>query len=222
MIALSRRLAIGVAAAAAVACGDIASPERTDLYEWRLFAPASGGGTDTLSFHWPRARLPVRIWAEDVNGMPAYTDRAIEAWESVFLYREFQGIRVGDSATADVLIRGAPPANVSAAVTRLASALAPQCSGATDLDVSEDHTELRLPVRVFIAPNVPTDDPATQTCLALTTIHELGHALGIFAHSPNPSDIMYANPLVELPSQLDRGTIEAIYHYPPTLEPLRP
>ncbi len=50
----------------------------------------------------------------------------------------------------------------------------------------------------------------------------MGHALGIFAHSPNPEDIMFANPEVELPSARDRGTAEAVYHTPPTLETVRP
>jgi predicted Zn-dependent protease len=69
---------------------------------------------------------------------------------------------------------------------------------------------------------LPEDQPATQRCLALTTIHELGHALGIFQHSANPDDIMFADPRVEVPSVRDRGTIEAAYHYPSTLEPVRP
>ena len=100
--------------------------------------------------------------------------------------------------------------------------MAPECSGATDLEVSDDHTQLLVPIRIFIDPVLPEDEPATQTCLALTTIHELGHALGIFQHSPNPDDIMFADPRVEAPSAKDRATIEALYHYPPTLEPVRP
>jgi hypothetical protein len=100
--------------------------------------------------------------------------------------------------------------------------MAPECSGATDLEFSDDNTQLLLPIRVFVRPVLPEDQPATQTCLALTTIHELGHALGIFQHSPDPADIMAANPQVELPSARDRRTIEADYHYPPTLEPVRP
>jgi hypothetical protein len=164
----------------------------------------------------------VRIWVEDVAGLPGYADRAIGVWESEFLYREFRGVRVADSTTAQVLIFGNSAPNLVLGVTRLRSALAPECSGATDLDVSDDHTQLRLPVRVFIDPVLPETEPATQTCLALTTIHELGHALGIFQHSPNATDIMFADPAVELPSELDRGTAEALSHYPPTLEPVRP
>jgi predicted Zn-dependent protease len=87
--------------------------------------------------------------------------------------------------------------------------------------VSPDLAELRLPIRIYIDP-VSGDFPNLQRCLGLTTIHELGHALGIFAHSPNPTDIMFTDPVVEQPSPLDRGTAEALYHLPPTLTTVRP
>ena len=49
-----------------------AAPER--FYEWRLIVPATGGtGADSLNFHWPRDRLPLRIWVEDAADLPAAT-----------------------------------------------------------------------------------------------------------------------------------------------------
>src|SRR3712207_829966 len=99
--------------------------------------------------------------------------------------------------------------------------MAPECSGATDLDVSPDLTELRLPMRIYISP-VEGDIPGLDRCVSLTAIHELGHALGIFAHSPNPTDIMFTDPEVETPSALDRETAEALYHLPPTITAVRP
>ena len=72
--------------------------------------------------------------------------------------------------------------------------MAPECAGATDLDIDVATTELRLPIRVFIDPRSLPDDPGIEPCLALTSIHEMGHALGIFAHSPDPEDIMFTDP----------------------------
>jgi len=149
--AATRRLILGAAALGALACGDIASPERTDLYEWRLFVPGVGGGTDTLSFFWSQSRLPVRIWAEDAAGLPGFAERAIGVWESGFLYREFRGEMVSDSSTADVLMFANSAPNLTLGVRRLHS-MAPECSGATDLEVSDDHTQLLVPIRVFIDP----------------------------------------------------------------------
>jgi hypothetical protein len=121
-----------------------------------------------------------------------------------------------------VIVRGGLPDDPKFQVKRLHSAMAPECSGVTELDVDETNTELRLPIRLFIDPRTLPDDPGFERCLALTSIHEMGHAIGIFAHSPNPEDIMYADPEVELLSARDRRTAEAVYHTPPTLEAVGP
>ena len=216
-----RRPGLALSALTLLACGDISAPLRNDLYEWRIIVP-SGASADTVHFHWARSDLPVRVWVEPAENLPALMQRAVDTWESVFLYGEFRADLVADSTAADVIVRAsAAPSKLQLGVTRLYSALAPECSGATDLDVSPDLTELRLPIRIYITP-VSGDIPNLQRCLGLTTIHELGHALGIFAHSPNPTDIMYTDPTVEQPSPLDRGTAEALYHLPPTLSIVRP
>jgi hypothetical protein len=216
---------VGVAGllAALLGCSDISAPLRDDLYEWRLFVPAaSGTGTDTLSFHWPRSALPVRVWIEDSEGLPAHFDRAITVWKSVFLYREFDAQRVSDSVGADVIVRAGTTSGPQLSTIRLSSALRPECTGGTDVTVSEDNTELLTPIRIFIAPHASPEDPGLGECLALTSIHELGHAVGIFRHSPNATDIMFANPVVPLPSDFDRSTAEVLYHLPSTLQLARP
>ena len=216
MIRIPRHAAVILGIATALACGDIAEPLRDDLYEWRIIQ-----GSDTVHFHWARSDLPVRVWVEEAGDLPAQMQRAIDTWESVYLYREFQAQIVSDSTTADVIVLGTPaPAKLQLGVRRLPSALAPECFGATDLDVSPDLSELRLPVRIFISP-VEGDIANLDRCVALTSIHELGHALGIFAHSPNQTDIMFADPEVEAPSRLDRETAEALYHLPPTITAIR-
>lgn len=218
----SRRLSWGLPAVTALACGDIAAPARGDVYEWRLEAPSvPGPGLDTLSFRWDKSDLPVRVWVEDTDNLPDHVARAIDVWQSAFLYREFEAVLVGDSAAADVVVRGGAP-GPGLRMRRLPSALAPECAGATDLEVDETNTVLTLPIRLFIAPQSSPEDSGLETCLALTSIHEMGHALGIFAHSPDPEDIMFTDPEVGLPSARDRRTAEAAYHTPPTLTAVRP
>ena len=222
MTSRARWTAISMAALA-WACGDIASPLRNDFYEWRLEAPSpSGSGVDTISFHWPSDRLPVRIWVEQTDPLPADLSRAISIWRGQFLYGEWDATVVSDSATADVVVTSGGPSGSRLSAMRLESALAPQCSGVTELNVSDDHTQLHLPVRVSINPLLAPGAPGLDTCLALTVAHELGHSLGIFRHSANPSDLMYLDPAVELPSARDRTTAEVLYHLPSTLEPVRP
>ena len=202
---------------AAAACSDIAPPIRNDLYEWRLIVPnVSSTAVDTLSFHWPHERLPVRIWAEDAAGLPGYVEGGIAAWRPAFLYDEFDATLVGDSTAADVIVRASSPPGPTLSRVRL-HAFAPECDGATDLDISDDHTQLRLPVRVYVNPGFTPDAAALDRCMALTTTHELGHALGIFRHSPEPADLMYSDPGVEAPSERDLGTAEVLYHVKPNL-----
>jgi predicted Zn-dependent protease len=206
---------------AAAACSDIAAPIRSDIYEWRLIVPKpTGSGVDSLTFHWPKSRLPVRIWAENAASLPENVPKAIEAWRGAFLYHEFDATVVSDSNTADVIVRAGADVGVQFARARLNSAFAPACAGATDLDISDDHTQLRLPVRVFIDPRSDPTAPNLAACLALTTTHELGHALGIWRHSDVATDLMFGEPAVDAPSKRDLGTAEAIYHLPANVEPV--
>jgi len=169
-------------------CGDAAAPLRADHYEWRLFEPAGGGGTDTLAFAWPSASQPLRIWAQDTLDLPAHTTSAIQMWEAQFLYGEFRG------------------------------ELVTECQGATDVAVDALTFLLSPPMHIYVELRFAEGTPGTDSCLNLTTAHELGHALGIFQHSPDPDDLMYSDPIVTAPSARDRNTAERAYHTPTTIQ----
>jgi predicted Zn-dependent protease len=206
---------------AAAACSDIATPIRNEFYEWRLVVPkVSGVGEDSLTFHWPQSRIPVRLWVEDAASLPQNVPNGIAAWRAAFLYGEFDATVVSDSNAADVIVRAGSAPGVQFARARLHSALAAECAGATDLDISDDHTQLRLPVRVYIDPRSEPNAPGLAACLALTTTHELGHALGIWRHSGVATDLMFADPAVDAPSDRDLATAEVIYHVPANVGPV--
>jgi hypothetical protein len=197
-----------------LSCADIAAPGRSDVYEWRFITSNGPGTTDTLSFHWPRSRLPVRIWTQDTLDLPAHVAHGIEQWKGAFLYGEFDAVQVADSATADVIVRAESPAKVAAA--RLDSR-APECEGGTDIVPPAGSPTIVYPVRVFLLPRFDPATPGVAECLGLTATHELGHALGIFAHSAVETDIMFVDPIVSTLSARDRATIERAYHVNPTL-----
>ena len=199
-----------------LSCADIASPTRSNTYEWRLINPTGPGTADTLSFHWPSSRLPVKVWAQDTLNLPAHTRGGIAQWKAGFLYGEFDAVMVSDSNVADVMVSAGTAIKGGFSVTRLAS-MAPECEGGTDFDLPVGSREIQPPIRIFLNLRVVPTAPNVEQCVALTTTHELGHALGIFAHSPVATDLMYADPTVPGPSDRDRATAELVYHTAPTL-----
>lgn len=202
---------------AGLSCADIASPSRSQVYEWRRIVATGPGTADTLSFHWPRSRLPVKVWVENSLNLPAHVQDGIAQWKAAFLYREFDAVVVADSSTADVVVRAGTAVKGGFTIIRLGSALAPECEGGTDFDLPSGSSELVPPIRVFVNPRFDPSSPGVDECIALTTTHELGHAIGIFAHSADAGDIMFSDPIVPAPSARDRATAERAYHTEPTL-----
>ncbi|HEX7337576.1 MAG TPA: hypothetical protein VF252_10250 [Gemmatimonadales bacterium] len=212
-------LVVLILGAGGVSCADIAAPSRGNAYEWRRIVATGPGSADTLSFHWPRSRLPVRIWAQDTLALPADVRGGVAQWEATFLYGEFEAELVSDSNAADVIVRAGSAVKGGFSIIRLSSSLAPECEGGTDFELPAGSNQLVMPIRVFVNPRFDPAAPGVAECMALTTAHELGHAIGIFAHSPNPADLMYGDPVVAVPSSRDRSTAELAYHTEPTLTP---
>jgi hypothetical protein len=200
-----------------LSCADIAAPTRSQVYEWRLITTSGPGTTDTLSFHWPRSRLPVRIWAEETLDLPGHVQNGIQQWKSAFLYGEFDAVRVPDSNAADVIVTSQVALKDGFFGARLATSAAPECEGGTDILLPPGSRQIQLPIRVFVTPRFDPASPGVAECLALTTTHELGHAIGIFAHSPVATDIMHSDPTVSGLSARDRATVERAYHLDPNL-----
>lgn len=203
------------------ACSDLVSPLRTNPYEYRIFnakGPASGG-VDTVSFHWPRAFLPVRVWVAPGDVLRPHIATAIARWQGAFLYGEFRATMVDDSSTADIVVRNtAAPAGGAAPVVEL-EAFAAECRGETDLFYDLPTKTVLLPIRLYVFPRFANTPPGLESCYRVTATHELGHALGLLAHSPSASDVMYLDPVLDGISDRDRITAETVYHLRPTYAP---
>jgi len=208
-------------AAGALACSEASAPERVPSYEWRAFGAEFGLGTDTLSFHWPREMLPVRIWVEDSLDMPARIGEGISSWRGAYLYGEYDAVVVPDSSTADVIVRVlTPPAVATSSLGRLHVVFA-GCEGATDLDINVALRELRLPVRMYVVPKYDPELVDLTECFRVTARHELGHSLGLFRHTSDIRDIMYIDPTAQGLSQRDINTAQILAHWPANLIPTR-
>lgn len=218
-------------------CNEISSPLRGDIYGRSIIVEdvvahdtvIDGVSyemgemvTDTVDFAWRSSDLPIRIWVQDTAGLPEDIRNAVTVWQGVLIFGELAVQYVSDSTQAQIIVRGSdplPPPTAPRGVTAIRFHSAPAaCEGGTDIYVSApDHTKLWTPIRVYVLPKYLLTEQTTQDCLARVSIHELGHALGLFRHSPNTEDIMYTFPSVDGPSEVDAATLQFLYHQTPDL-----
>lgn len=196
----------------ALGCESLTAPTRTATYPLDL----SGSG---LTFSWPIERLPVRFYVPPDAGPTArFVSDGIVAWERQLLYGEFRGIVSTDSSTADVIVRvvgGAPP---DVPLTDAAPVLN-ACGGRTGVDSLAGDQTIIGPLRMRIDWSEDADPADVANCLARVVTHEIGHSLGLFAHSADAIDIMNANPRVRTPSTNDRIALQILYHTPSDIRP---
>jgi predicted Zn-dependent protease len=213
----ARRADLGLALATllAAACGTVTIPDRPDPYD---FEEQQTG----VVFRWPAERLPVRYWVDPEAGVVAeYVARGLEAWQEQFLYGEFRAVTVADSSRADVVVRvlGNPPPDVP--LTDDPPVFA--CGGVTRYEAPDAANRFPAPPVVELTWDAGYGDADVANCLFRVAVHEVGHTLGILAHSPDEFDLMNANPRVAAPSVRDRATVQTLYHTAPTaLPPERP
>jgi hypothetical protein len=197
-------------------CQDPEVPSRAQPYEFRL-SPA-----DPV-FRWPSDDLPVRFWVEPSGALPEYVTTGMVSWARQFLYGEFWGELVSDSLAADILVSYLDEAPPDAPLTDDP----PQqvCTGTTTIPLPQRDVEgrLRFPEPITISVRWFSADPTDiANCLQRVVAHEIGHALGIFAHSPNAGDLMAIPVVAREPSRSDRSTAQLLYHSVSDILPYRP
>lgn len=194
-----------------VACAVPDDPVHLGAYS---FTDVSG---DT--FHWTADRMPVRFWADPRGNMRDLVQNAINVWQNQFMYGEFTGVIVSDSAHADVIFTWfdsvpptVPPDNGPPFKA---------CGGQTNTDsVGADHRIYGAFQSTLLILHVGATPGQVESCIRRTAIHEMGHALGILNDlAPDSTDIMYFTPFVPVPSAADRTTMQVLYHTPPNLLP---
>lgn len=208
------RWAVPGAVLLAAACTDPLVPSRTAIYP---FADAFGD-----VFHWPTDRLPVHIYADARGDLSALVSRAVDLWARQLLYGELTVVMVADSNRADVIVRWAD--SVPPAATPDPGPPVEACGGVTQgvLDSTGQAFAAPFETEISILTGTVFTPEQVAACVRRTTVHEFGHAVGLFREASDTLSVMRSPPLVSEPAAIDRRTAQVLYHTPATLAPPPP
>lgn len=203
-----------VVAGLLAACTDPLVPSRSVIYP---FADAFGD-----VFHWPTDRLPVRVYADPRGDLAPLVRRALDLWGRQLLYGEFRAVMVSDSNHADVIVRWADSVPPTAAPDPGPPVEA--CGGVTQgaLNATGQAFEGPFETAIVVLTGTVFTPEQVEACVRRTTVHELGHSLGLFQEASDTLSIMRSPPLVSEPAPIDRRTVQVLYHTPATLGPPPP
>lgn len=208
-----------------LACEGPTVPPNTpaDIYDFRLQT------TPPEVLRWPSGSR-IAVHAADVAGSRAGVlanglAGGAAIWNRHALYGEYELETVSSVRAADVLLQWSDepslvdmtdcPSVVAIAVTTF-------CRAADDdarlhvfpLLPPVDDSSVRFVITIL--GTLATDTVAVEKLI----IHELGHALGIGQHSPNPQDMMAQGlPVRRTLSLRDIATIQVLYHTRPHMTP---
>ena len=176
------------------------------------------------NYHWPLGRS-VAVYV-DPTAEPSGTDlvdavrEGAARWNAAVYYREFTLRLASTPDAADVIVHHADapllvgtggcdyPPVFAGGVTFFCPAVAGDSAETLPLLAGGAPGRVKMDVRVDRAR--VADDAAFRSLVA----HELGHVVGIGAHSDRAEDLMFGAPRAAAPSARDERTLRRLLHEP--------
>jgi predicted Zn-dependent protease len=171
------------------------------------------------------SQFPIKVYVEPVDPAlsgfnrdraQAWVEAVRQAMQDWMIYLPLEPVASAESAdiqvlrTAPLLQRSAQPPSQTAALPRVRSA---ETRYELFVDRSMVPAILSHRFKVYLSPN------QILAYTQATARHELGHALGIWGHSSQPSDVLYFSQVRHPPALTHRdiNTLKRIYQQPTRL-----
>lgn len=171
---------------------------------------------------WDADSMPIRVYIE-----PAPSPSQWRAEFDTILKKAFQSWSTASRNLVSFnFVNNAADAQIKCRWTSKADELGGSVEqGATRSKVQENKLQ-RVDITILLCSPKDSKIPVSDEIISKTCLHEIGHALGMIGHSPNPRDIMYFkeedNGRVLALSERDRKTVQLLYTQPLNLRNTNP
>lgn len=203
-----RRRAVRLAALALLAGTALGAAAGEDYLAYVTFEMP---GRENVLLRWPERKMPLKVY------LPAPPDglfpapeavyeavrRGVVAWEGVAGAGLPRFVFVDEPGDADIPMVWSIPSGAFSIAHCL-----------YDINVMQRRFGVS---RIDVSARRPDGDVALESEIELVVTHEMGHALGLGGHSPEPADVMFAGMTEENAGGLsarDRETLRKLYAKP--------